>query len=44
MIRRLSRAVFESSARVTRADLAGSRREGWWGQPITVSSEQIVER
>jgi len=33
-----------SRARVAQADLDGARREGWWGQPVTVSSEQIVER
>ena len=33
-----------SGFNVTRADLDGARGEGWWGQPITVSSEQILER
>jgi hypothetical protein len=30
--------------RVTRQDIAISRTEGWWGKPITVSTEQILER
>jgi hypothetical protein len=33
-----------STARVTRQDIAGARSEGWWGKPITVSQEQILER
>lgn len=33
-----------SAARVTRQDIAMSRDEGWWGKPITVSTEQILER
>ena len=32
------------TAKVTRADIALARDEGWWGKPITVSSEQILER
>lgn len=32
------------STRVTRDDLSGARDQGWWGQPITVSQEQILER
>ena len=31
-------------ARVTRNDIAMARTEGWWGKPITVSQEQILER
>jgi hypothetical protein len=31
-------------ARVTRTDIAQARTEGWWGKPITVSQEQILER
>jgi hypothetical protein len=31
-------------ARVTRNDIAKARTEGWWGKPITVSQEQILER
>jgi hypothetical protein len=31
-------------ARVTRNDIAVARDEGWWGRPITVSQEQILER
>jgi hypothetical protein len=30
--------------RVTRQDIAVARDEGWWGKPVTVSSEQIQER
>jgi len=33
-----------SGSQVTRADLAGARGEGWWGLPVMVSSEQILER
>ena len=32
------------SAKVTRDDIASARDQGWWGRPITVSSEQILER
>jgi hypothetical protein len=32
------------SARVTRTDIAMARNEGWWGKPITVGQEQILER
>jgi hypothetical protein len=30
--------------RVTRTDIAMARDEGWWGKPVTVSTDQIVER
>jgi len=30
--------------KVTRKDIALARDEGWWGKPITVSQEQILER
>lgn len=30
--------------RVTRQDIALARDEGWWGKPITVSQDQILER
>ena len=30
--------------KVTRQDIALARDEGWWGKPITVSQEQILER
>ena len=30
--------------KVTRQDIAMAREEGWWGKPITVSQEQILER
>jgi hypothetical protein len=33
-----------SSARVTRQDIALARDQAWWGKPITVSQEQIQER
>jgi hypothetical protein len=33
-----------SAARVTRNDIAKARDESWWGKPITVSQEQILER
>jgi hypothetical protein len=32
------------AAKVTRGDIALARDQGWWGKPITVSSEQILER
>jgi len=34
----------DSKARVTRQDIASARDEGWWGRPITVGDEQILER
>jgi hypothetical protein len=33
-----------ASPRVTRADIGKARDEAWWGKPITVSQEQILER
>jgi hypothetical protein len=33
-----------TAAKVTRGDIALARDQGWWGRPITVSSEQILER
>jgi hypothetical protein len=30
--------------RVTRDDIAKARGEGWWGKPVTVSSDQILEK
>jgi uncharacterized membrane protein YedE/YeeE len=33
-----------TAARVTRQDVAMARDQTWWGKPITVSSEQILER
>ena len=33
-----------SAARVTRADVAMAREEGWWGKPVTVAQESILER
>ncbi len=32
------------SPRVSRRDIAAARSQGWWGKPITVSTEQILER
>jgi hypothetical protein len=29
---------------VTREDIAVARDQGWWGRPITVGQEQILER
>jgi len=33
-----------SAPRVTRQDIALARDQGWWGKPITVNVEQILER
>jgi hypothetical protein len=33
-----------SAPRVTRGDIALARDQGWWGKPITVGQEQILER
>ena len=33
-----------SPPKVTRQDIALARDEGWWGKPITVSQDQILER
>jgi hypothetical protein len=33
-----------TAAKVTRNDVAMARTESWWGKPITVSQEQILER
>jgi hypothetical protein len=33
-----------SAPRVTREDIALARDQGWWGKPITVAQEQILER
>ena len=30
--------------RVTRQDITLARDEAWWGKPITVAQEQILER
>jgi hypothetical protein len=30
--------------RVKRSDITLAREEGWWGKPIAVSQEQILER
>lgn len=33
-----------AQAQVTRQDITLARNEGWWGKPITVSQDQILER
>ena len=33
-----------AAPKVTRKDIALARDEGWWGKPITVAQEQILER
>ncbi len=33
-----------SSPRVTRRDIQEAKDQAWWGKPITVSQEQILER
>ena len=33
-----------ANPKVTRQDIALARDQGWWGKPITVSQEQILER
>lgn len=30
--------------RVTRADVSQARDQGWWGKPVTVTQEAILER
>jgi hypothetical protein len=30
--------------RVTRADVEAARAENWWGRPVTVGQDQIIER
>lgn len=30
--------------KVTRQDIAMARDQGWWGRPVTVGQEQILER
>ena len=32
------------SPQVTRQDVTLARNEGWWGKPITVGQDQILER
>jgi hypothetical protein len=34
----------ESSPHVTRKDIVLARDEAWWGKPITVAQERILER
>ncbi len=33
-----------AAPKVTRKDITLARDEGWWGKPITVAQEQILER
>jgi hypothetical protein len=33
-----------SDVRVTRADVEATRTEGWWGTPVTVSSDEIIQK
>ncbi len=33
-----------SSARVTRQDIAMAKDEAWWGQPVTVDQEKILQQ
>jgi hypothetical protein len=33
-----------SAPKVTRKDIQLARDEAWWGKPITVAQEQILER
>ena len=33
-----------SNPRVKRTDIVLAREEGWWGKPIAVAQEQIIER
>jgi hypothetical protein len=33
-----------TAPRVTRQDIAMAREQTWWGKPITVGQEQILER
>ena len=33
-----------STPRVTRTDISKARDETWWGKPITVGQDQILER
>ncbi len=32
------------SPQVTRQDIQAARSEGWWGAPVTVGQEQILDR
>lgn len=33
-----------AAPRVARQDIAKARDEAWWGKPVTVAQEQILER
>jgi hypothetical protein len=33
-----------TTPRVSRQDISLAREQSWWGKPITVSQEQILER
>jgi len=38
------RNVEDSEPHVSRHDLSVARQERWWGDPVTVSQNEIVER
>jgi len=38
------RSDISSRLEVTRADLSRAGAEGWWGDPVTVDPDQIVNR
>ncbi len=38
------RNVEDSDPHVSRHDLSVARQERWWGGPVTVSQNEIVER
>jgi len=38
------RSDMSSRPEVTRTDLTHARAEAWWGDPVTVSPDQIVAR
>jgi hypothetical protein len=33
-----------ASPQVTRTEIAKAREEGWWGKPVTVAQDQILDR
>lgn len=33
-----------ASVQVSRQDIAMARDQGWWGKPVTVGQEEILER
>ena len=34
----------DSTPRVTREDLGVAREQSWWGKPVTVTQDQLLER